>query len=95
MEFLESTFVNQLQTDTIQYLREEDIDPILKRISALEEALKKEVIPPPAEPKPVRPSREQMHLQMLEEMKRRRLFYLRKTPQDLIIEEIMLKHRCT
>jgi hypothetical protein len=36
-----------------------------------------------------------MHQRLLSEMKKRRLFYLRKTPQDLIIEELMLKHRCT
>ncbi len=36
-----------------------------------------------------------MHQKLLSEMKRRRLFYLRKTPQDLIIEELMLEHRCT
>ena len=36
-----------------------------------------------------------MHQRLLSEMKKRRLFYLRKTPQDLIIEELMLKHRCS
>lgn len=38
---------------------------------------------------------EQEHRRLLSEMKRRRLWYLRKTPQDYIIEDLMLKHRCT
>jgi hypothetical protein len=28
-------------------------------------------------------------------MKRSKLMYLRKTPQDIVIEEIMLEKRCT
>jgi hypothetical protein len=32
---------------------------------------------------------------LLSEMRRMKNFYLRKTPQDHIIEEIMLEHRCT
>jgi len=38
---------------------------------------------------------EERRERLLSEMRRRKMFYLRKTPQDLIIEEIMLEKRCT
>lgn len=72
------------------------IAPLEKRVEILENEIdQRKTLRSPPKVEVKYEDEEQMHKRLLSEMKRKRLWYLRKTPQDHIIEELMLKHRCT
>eukprot|EP00347_Sterkiella_histriomuscorum_P020838 403336271 len=101
-EFMEDQVVGALQNDTVDLIHRTQVVPLEVRVTNLErnnnmavsQVFDQEIVKSP--PKLSKEEEEdQVHKKLLSEMKRRRLWYLRKTPQDYIIEELMLKHRCT
>jgi hypothetical protein len=107
MEFLEANLANALQKDTIAIITTDELVPIKERLSILERGNVRQShcgIPGCAIHEALPESRhssvsssaykwQNEHNRLLDDMKRRRMFYLSKSPMDARIEEIKLLYK--
>jgi hypothetical protein len=109
MEFLEANLATALQKDTIAIITTDELVPIKERLSILERGNVRHShshcgVPGCAIHEALPESRhssvsssaykwQNEHNRLLDDMKRRRMFYLRKSPMDARIEEIKLLYK--
>ena len=104
MEYFESKLVTALQRDTLAIISQEELEPLKARITKLETTSLSpsrhiNLILEDGESKGSPSTATRLwhleHQRLLDDMRRRRLFYLRKTPMDQRIEEIMKANDCS
>ncbi|CDW71889.1 UNKNOWN [Stylonychia lemnae] len=100
---MEDKVVAALQKDTVNFIHQTQMAPLEIRVKNLEkdrnmttsQVMQQQIVAKKPPQISIEEEKEQMHWKLLNEMKNRRQWYLRKTAQDYIIEEIMLEKRCT
>lgn len=104
MEYFESKLVAAIHRDTLAIISAEELEPIKARITKLETTTHSpprhiNLILEDGESKGSPSTSTRLwhleHQRLLDDMRRRRLFYLRKTPMDQRIEEIMKANNCS